>query len=371
MRATERRLGASILTAAATVAVLAGAERAVAQEAETGSGEQARLLIANQGARAFGGRIVGDLATAALHCDHGYVEWQVPVDARDVPLLMWHSSSTKTWETTFDRRWGFKNIFLHRGFPVYLIDGPRIGRADWGCEEYTYTPDTTGRAARTISSFRLGTWNPPDPPEFFPNVQFATDDESALNQLFRGRYLEFETIPNAQLETDEVAKLVNAIGPVTIISHSGSGIRGWLTRLKSDKVAGIVAYEPVGFVFPAGELPAGDLGFDVEVPLAEFEALTEIPIQVVFGDNLDKVELWASVFPRAQAFVEAVNNHGGDAQLLHLPDIGIFGNTHFPMSDLNNRQVADLLMQFLREKGLAKRSEGQSAVARIEWEEKR
>ena len=369
MRATEGGLKVSILTAAASLAVFAGAGRAFAQEAETGSGEQARLLIANQGARAFGGRIVGDLATAALHCDHGYVDWQIPVDARDVPLLMWHSSSTKTWETTFDRRWGFKNIFLRRGFPVYIIDGPRNGRASWGCEAWTYTPDTTGRAARTISSFRLGTWNPPDPPEFFPNVQFATDDEHALDQLFRGRYLEFETIPNAQLESDEVAKLVRSVGPVTILSHSGSGIRGWLTRLKSDKVAGIVAYEPVGYVFPVGAPEASDR--DVEVPLAEFEKLTKIPIQVVFGDNLDEVPIWADAFARGQAFVEAVNSHGGDAELLHLPEIGIFGNTHFPMSDLNNREIAQLLMQFLREKGLAERGERESAVASIEWDEER
>ena len=199
-------------------------------------------------------------------------------------------------------------------------------------------------------------------------MRFATDDERGLNQLFRGRYLEFETIPNAQLETDEVAKLVDAIGPVTILSHSGSGIRGWLTRLKSDNVAGIVAYEPVAYVFPAGAPEASES--DVEVPLAEFETLTKIPIQVVFGDNLDQVPIWASAFARGKAFVEAVNSHGGDAQLLHLPEIGIVGNTHFPMSDLNNREIAQLLMQFLREKGLAERSgEGAAAVARIEQEQ--
>jgi hypothetical protein len=125
-------------------------------------------------------------------------------------------------------------------------------------------------------------------------------------------------------------------------------------------VAGIVAYEPVGFVFPSGELPPDVSEFDVEVPLTGFEALTEIPIQIVYGDNLDEVPLWAGAFSRAAAFVEAVNGHGGDAELLHLPEIGIFGNTHFPMSDLNNRQVADLLSQFLRRKGLAQRTGGSS-----------
>lgn len=38
--------------------------------------------------------------------------------------------------------------------------------------------------------------------------------------------------------------------------------------------------------------------------------------------------------------------------LLHLPEIGVRGNTHFPMSDLNNLEIADLMSKFLKEKGL-------------------
>lgn len=36
----------------------------------------------------------------------------------------------------------------------------------------------------------------------------------------------------------------------------------------------------------------------------------------------------------------------------HLPELGICGNTHFPFSDVNNRQVADLNVKFLFEKKL-------------------
>jgi hypothetical protein len=38
--------------------------------------------------------------------------------------------------------------------------------------------------------------------------------------------------------------------------------------------------------------------------------------------------------------------------LVELPKIGISGNTHFPMSDLNNVAIADHLSAFLRKKGL-------------------
>ncbi|SFB39190.1 hypothetical protein SAMN04244574_02527 [Azotobacter beijerinckii] len=43
---------------------------------------------------------------------------------------------------------------------------------------------------------------------------------------------------------------------------------------------------------------------------------------------------------------------GGDARLIHLPEIGIKGNNHFPFSDLNNVEIADLVSKFLAEKEL-------------------
>jgi hypothetical protein len=49
---------------------------------------------------------------------------------------------------------------------------------------------------------------------------------------------------------------------------------------------------------------------------------------------------------------DAVNKRGGDVTLVHLPEVGILGNTHFAMSDLNNAQIADLLSRFLAEKKL-------------------
>jgi hypothetical protein len=47
-----------------------------------------------------------------------------------------------------------------------------------------------------------------------------------------------------------------------------------------------------------------------------------------------------------------VNRHGGDVTIVHLPEIGVRGNTHFPMSDLNNAQIADLMSDWLTKKGL-------------------
>ena len=57
----------------------------------------------------------------------------------------------------------------------------------------------------------------------------------------------------------------------------------------------------------------------------------------------------------APQFRDAVNHEGGDVSILHLPDIGVFGNTHFAFSDLNNIQIADLLSEYLQQHGLDRR----------------
>ena len=46
-----------------------------------------------------------------------------------------------------------------------------------------------------------------------------------------------------------------------------------------------------------------------------------------------------------------MNKRDGNVALVHLPEIGVRGNTHFPVSDMNNLKIADLMSKFLKEKG--------------------
>jgi hypothetical protein len=61
---------------------------------------------------------------------------------------------------------------------------------------------------------------------------------------------------------------------------------------------------------------------------------------------------WRVRLTMARLWRDAVNRRGGDVTVVHLPEIGIRGNTHFPFSDLNNADVADQMSKFLRDKGL-------------------
>ena len=170
----------------------------------------------------------------------------------------------------------------------------------------------------------------------------------------RARYQEFDTIENAQLETDAAAVLADKIGPTVALTNSAGGLRALLTAMKSDNIVGIVAYENVGYVYPQGQGPGAEPGpfGPIEVPLAEFLKLTRIPMQMVWGDNTDKSDRYRPTVEESRRFVELVNAHGGNAELLLLPEAGLTGNTHIPFADLNNVQVADLLSKFLSEHGL-------------------
>lgn len=302
------------------------------------------MVIAEQGAFEAGGAVLRDGART-LSCDHGYVEYQIPVKARAVALLMWHSSSVKVWQNRWDGGEGYQSIFLRRGFPVYLWDGPRVGRGNWGCATYTYTP-LVGRDEQNFVSWRFGARYP----EWFPGVQFPTDDTEAWDQAMRARYNEFDTVENAQLEADAAAKAVDRIGPTVLVTNSAGGMRALLTALKSDKVKAIVAYENPGYVFPSDvEAPKGPARFGpVIVSPEDFKKLTRIPIQFVFGDNVDKSPSWTEFARTCQIFVDLVNARGGKAEIVLLPSLGLKGNTHIPFADLNNVAVADQLSAFLQ-----------------------
>ncbi len=326
------------------------------------------LTIQEQGSFAVGGTVVKTPGTydnnkptaegQSFHGDHLYAFYQVPQDPKPLPIVMLHGAyqSGRSWETTSDGREGFQTMFLRRHFPVYIVDQPRRGRA--GNSTVAATVEPTPFDQLFFDQFRIGKW-----PDYFENVQFDRKPET-LDQFFRS------VTPNtgpydAGVISDAMAALFDKTGPAILFSHSQAGGPGWLTAIKSENVKGIVAFEPgSGFIFPEGELPdempsaAGTLKPEA-VPLADFEKLTRIPIVIYYGDNFPTEpttergqDNWRVRLAMARPWVDAINTHGGDAQLVHLPEIGIRGNTHFLMSDLNNVEIADQISKFLAAKKL-------------------
>ncbi|WP_092177042.1 alpha/beta fold hydrolase [Bosea sp. OK403] len=358
---TKRTSGTALLIGAA---ILVSLPTAAQQAARTEP-----VLIQDQGSFAVGGSVTTAPGTfdplkplapmgQTFHGDHLYAFYQVPVNARSLPIVMWHGAGqfSKTWETTPDGREGFQNIFLRRRFATYLIDQPRRGNAGRSTVEATLKP--TPDEQFWFGQFRIGIW-----PNYFDGVQFDRKPET-LNQYFRA--MTPNTGPfDATLISDSVSALFARIGPGILMTHSQSGGPGWLTAIKSPDVKAIVAFEPgSGFVFPQGELPkpvptSFDMIEGVPVPMADFMALTKLPIIVFYGDNIPAKptdvptqDAWRGRLEMARIWADTVNKHGGQVRLVHLPEAGIRGNTHFPFSDLNNIEIADQVTTFLAEKKL-------------------
>ena len=93
--------------------------------------------------------------------------------------------------------------------------------------------------------------------------------------------------------------------------------------------------------------------------MEKFENLTKIPIIIYYGDYIPETEVenpgqeqWRAALLMARKWKQAVNDAGGDVTLVVLPEKGIKGNTHFPMSDLNNQVIANLMYDWLVKKEL-------------------
>jgi hypothetical protein len=332
--------------------------------------EDHQLILKEQGSFAVGGTVLTNPGTfdpynptpagQTFHGDHAYVFYQIPVNSRKYPLVMWHGYGqfSKTWETTPDGREGFQNIFLRRRFPVYLIDQPRRGDAGRGTVTAHIAP--TPDEQQWFGTFRIGLW-----PYYFEGVQFARDS-STLEQYFRAMTPSIGDI-DVHINAEAVSALFDKIGPAILVTHSHSGGMGWLTAIKNQNIKAIVSYEPgSGFLFQEGEVPApmtssGGTLEALGVPKEEFLQLTKIPVIIYYGDFIPKEpnanpgqDGWRVRLAMARLWRDAVNRNGGDVTVVHLPEIGVQGNTHFPFSDLNNVQIADLMSKWLNNKGLDK-----------------
>ncbi len=324
-----------------------------------GKKEQNILAIAEQGSFAVGGVVLKDSLGRTYHGDHAYVFYQKPVDARKYPLVFAHGVGqfSKTWETTPDGREGFQNIFLRRGYGVYLVDQPRRGNAGRGTETVTLSPAFDEEM--WFNRFRVGIW-----PDYFEGVQFSRDPE-ALDQYFRQMTPTIGTT-DFEVYSDAYAALCDKIGPAILVTHSQGGPVGWNTLLKTRNLKGIVSYEPGGGIpFPEGQMPAeaqvltlSKKTEGVAVPMETFLEYTKIPIVIYYGDNLPETDErpeiyeWTRRLHLMREWARMLNERGGDVTVVHLPEAGLHGNTHFPMSDLNNVEVADLMSEWLHEKGL-------------------
>lgn len=318
------------------------------------STSQQPIMLAKSGGFNIGGKTITSPynPNMTLTCDHGYMEYFTPWRPRKTSIVMWHSSSTQCWQNRWDGGEGYKDMFLRRNYPVYLWDGPRVGRANWACEPNTYVPNY--RDQGNFVAWNFG----PRWPQWWDDVQFPKEDGEAWKQATSGRYVEYDTLDDVERHSDVAALAADSgkIGTdIVYLTNSASGLRAMVTAIKASEtnIKGIVMYESIGYVYPDNiNITAGNGGFGPYVVSVErFKKLAQLPVvQFILGDHRPENN---SLVMESRLVAKLINQYGGNAQVLKLgDDAGLKGSTHSAFADLDNDKVAGLLDDLLESNGL-------------------
>jgi pimeloyl-ACP methyl ester carboxylesterase len=285
--------------------------------------------------------------TGDITVNQMYVQYQTPLQGdRHVPVVMVHGCclSSKTWETTPDGRMGWAEYFVRRDRSVYLAD--QVSRARSGFDPTGFTDVRTGKTppaqlpgiidathqiAWTI--FRFG----PKFGDVFPDEQFPIQ---ALDEFYKQMIPDLNgTLPqNPNPTWTQMAALAKQLNGAVLIGHSESGFFPEQAALIDPSgVKGVVSIE---------------MGCATDLSAAQIATLAKIPTLIIFGDHLDDVPgggpaNWAQSFKTCNTFVEQLKKAGGAAEMMHLPALGIHGNSHMLMQDKNSDQVAELVIGWL------------------------
>ena len=104
------------------------------------------LVIDKQGVFSSGGRITNPIPGeydpttnwldserkgTTTHVDHANTFYQIPAGGSGTPIVFLHGyGQTRTgWQSTPDGREGWSDLFLKKGYSVFLVDQPRRGAA--------------------------------------------------------------------------------------------------------------------------------------------------------------------------------------------------------------------------------------------------
>ena len=299
---------------------------------------------------AYTGTTPGRLGNSMIN--QMYVQFQKPAQkTHQFPIVFVHGCclSSKTWETTPDGRMGWYEYFTRQGFDTYMAD--QVGRARSGFDALEYNKvqagvDGASSNPRVLIAtdkfawdvFRFGAYSTltPWPDERFPMNTVGVGPGSTLT--FYKQVIPdmsqtlgvFGPEPDAARQTPvRMAQLAKDLGGAILVGHSQSS--SFPTRaalLDATGVRGII------------QLETGCFG---TLTPAHIDILKNIPILIMEGDHYPTAR---PVAPCPTEFAQ-LNAAGGDVTYIHLPDVGIFGNSHMFMQDNNNLEVADIIIQWI------------------------
>jgi pimeloyl-ACP methyl ester carboxylesterase len=257
--------------------------------------------------------------------NQNYVQYMPPehgITTIDTPLLFIHGGGLtgSQWESTPDRRPGWAVRASEAGRHVYIMDGIDSGRSMRSPDGVRQNNVVYRSATETWHTFRFGEADDFKSRKPFPGSLFDPQHLDALitSQGARRR----NTNEVERMGITNVVKELAVDGRIDIVAHShGALLLVQATKEVAPMVRKAVLVEP-------GTTAASYM-------VEGMEALT------VWGDYTQGSDMWR---PIQAEFAR------GPYKSLVLPEIGINGNTHFPMSDRNSDEVFQLVHDWIMTK---------------------
>jgi pimeloyl-ACP methyl ester carboxylesterase len=300
-----------------------------------------------------------------------YVEWEKPAEVRQPhPVVLIHGGGGQGLDYlgTPDGRPGWAGQLVEEGYTVYVVDRPGHGRSP-------HHPDVLGPMA------------PMMPVEGWLDIMLPAAAADAHTQWPGGRTADDDVVRQATassgpmladwsamhaLEQSRLAELLDRIGPAVVVCHSAGGPAGYLAAdARPELVKALIAVETIGPPFmqrPGVDLDWGiasaPLTFD---PPAESAADLQLTTDTDAGPvprtlqveparklaNLSQVPI-AVVTSETSPFswfdghlVDFLQQAGCDVDRVRLADHGVHGNGHMMMLEANNREVLQVLLDWL------------------------
>ena len=247
------------------------------------------------------------------------VEYFLPMkDRKPVAVVMapGPAMTSEMMTATPDGRDGWAQIFARAGYPVYVLNP--------GGELRSFS------LPRELDEVWVHWGIGPEAGVAFEDSQFPVEHANVLAQnWWKFPQLAFveHTIP-----------LLDDIGPAVFVGHTIRSDAFFRTLWEDHpNVRGGITIEP-------GDCPIGE-----EEDVKRLYVDAKRVLMTLWGDNRGRGEPFASErLVKCRELVDAINEAGGIAETLLLPeDEGIHGNTNMMFLDLNNAQIAELVMAWI------------------------
>ena len=344
--------------------------------------------IARKGFFYVGGEYVGD---PPIMGGQMYVDvWQPHEITQPYPVLIFHGNGQTgvDWQQTPDGRAGWAYYLIDQGYIVYMVDYPARGRSTYIPERFADSVHG-GLGIRTAEQLET-IWTNVEEKGNFPlnnnHTQWPGEGKPGdpIFDNFIKTQVQFagESTRLARLAAME---LLDEIGPVILLTHSqGGGVGFGVADGRPEQVKGLITVEPggpqIGRVSTADVTytgaPANSWG-PVNYPLT-YDPPVDDPSELITyleaeADQSGEVPCYLQEEPARQlinmkeipvlsisadgtyhrvfdaCIPKWLNQAGVKTDFIRLEDVGISGNGHMMMLELNSDDIIEFIHEWIQE----------------------